>query len=155
MPPGPFLPPGTEAVTLEFERAFSDLTHTLQELLTTSAQQQRVNATYLEYLGLVQAAMAGHDVHQQGAQAYAKYITALQEALSPAPQQQRTFEAFDQYARAVREAWIGIDPRGLTPAVVVAIAQSLLIAASTIAGIAGPQAHLGANASPIHPSVTY
>jgi hypothetical protein len=142
----------SQAATDRFNRAFAELTQSLQQLLTTTAQQQRVNEIYLEYAALLQAALAGHDVQQQGSEAYARYVYALQEALAAAPQQQRMLEAFHRYASAVREGWSQIDAQALDPVTMATIAQSLLTASSTVAAIAArPTSHApgaAANSSP-------
>ena len=142
------VPPGLDSATLDFERAFSDLTQTLQQLLATTTFHERVNAAYLEYAGFVQAALAGHDVQQQASHAYAQYLQALQAALSSAPQRQQTLDAFERYARAVRDAWTSTNPALLTPSTVAAIGQQLLTAASTVAGIAATQTTASGDVSP-------
>jgi hypothetical protein len=128
--------PQPSAATQRFDAAFAALTHALQEALAASGQQERVNAAYLEYAQLLKAALAGQDVQPQATQAYARYIGMLNKALSPAPHLQRALEAFRDYARAVRDAWASLDPDDLNPAAAAAIAQTIVVASSTVAGIA-------------------
>lgn len=142
------VPPGLDSATLDFERAFSNLTQTLQAVLATTSVHERVSAAYLEYAGFVQAALAGHDAQQQASRAYAYYLQALQAALSSAPQRRQALDAFERYAHEVRDAWAGIDPAVLTPSTVAAIAQQLLTAASTVAGIPSPQTTTSGDVSP-------
>lgn len=128
--------PQPSAATQRFDTAFAALTHALQEALTASGQHERVNAAYREYAQLLQAALAGQNVQAQATQAYAQYIGLMREVLSPAPYRQSALEAFRDYARAVRDAWANLDPDYLNPAAAAAIAQTIFVASSTIAGIA-------------------
>ena len=130
--------PQSSAPTERFDAAFAALTQALGDALATTGQHERVNAAYLEYMQLLQAALAGQDVQPQGAQAYARYIEMLQGALSALPQQEKALEAFRQYMRVVRDAWAGVDSDTLDPAAVAAIAQTMLVASSTLAGVGRP-----------------
>ena len=149
MTPADSIPaPAPSEATLPFDRAYADLTQALQDALSTTAQRDSVNARFTEYLTLLQAAMSGQDLQAQCAQAYGIYIAALQEALAGAPQQQRAIEAFDRYLLALREAWTTMDPRTLTPRSVASIAQQIMAAASTVAGIAPPPTGMSGDVSP-------
>ena len=134
--------------TLSFDRAYADFGQALQDALSTTAQYDTVNARFTEYLTLLQAAMSGQDLQAQCAQAYGVYIAALQGALAGGPQHQRALEAFDRYAHALRDAWTTLDPRTLTPLAAASVAQQILAAASTVAGIAGTQAGASGDVSP-------
>lgn len=157
MPPAEsqaFATPAFGTAGLDFERAFSDFVRSMQELLNATAAHDRVNSAYLEYAGLVQAALTGQDVQARCAEAYARYLHALQEALAPAPQRERVLEAFERYARTVREAWIAADPVELTPETMATVAHRVLTAATTVAGIAHAAAGVDAARS-FAPSTPY
>lgn len=143
-------PPSPAAVPAlaPFERAYQEFLQALHALATGSGLEEQLALSYAAYHRALEGGIGNEQAQRAGAEAYAWHMELLRRALLPESNRQRALEAFQRYVEAVRGAWAGVDARGVPPAALGVIAQSLMAAAMTTAGVIGPAAAAPAGPQP-------
>ncbi|MHC4617193.1 MAG: hypothetical protein ACYTEQ_05505 [Planctomycetota bacterium] len=117
--------------------AYQKYLRTLQDPGAPTEASQRLTEAYQGYVEAVQQAWNPTRIQQQSTEAYRSHLRQLGAAIAPQEVQEQMSEAYYGYIRKVQETISQQEPEALDASTLVAIAQSLIAAASLTAAASG------------------
>lgn len=126
-----------QQVQNQVSESYRKYLRTLQDPGAPAEAQQRLTEAYRGYIEALQQAWNPTKIQQQSTEAYRKYLREIGAAMAPQEVQERMTEAYHDYIRAVQETLSEQEPEAIDVPTLVAIAQSLMAAASLTTAASG------------------
>jgi hypothetical protein len=117
-----------------FEDAYGAYARALQSAWAPSAMSRRIDESTRRFVSAMLQAWSPEERQERAQDAYSEYLRSAQEAWSPEELETRSEEAYRSYVRALKDAWWHTDTDAVEPTDLIAIAQTMLAAASLMAG---------------------
>jgi hypothetical protein len=126
-----------QQVQNQVSESYRKYLRTLQDPGAPAEAQQRLTEAYRGYVDALQQAWNPPNIQQQSTDAYRKYLREMGAAMAPQEVQERMTEAYHDYIRAIQETLSQQEPEAIDVPTLLAIAQSLMAAASLTAAASG------------------
>jgi hypothetical protein len=109
-----------------FASAVAEFRKSLQNSWRSANAEQKVLEAWARYEGVIQETWKSPEVVERTSDFYGAYTKAVREAFADRESRQHVLEAFQRFVETLKHAWADVDPQGVTPEHVAALAQSIM-----------------------------